>query len=561
MVMLELEAMGLDRVRTELSAQYVDHNLLQADYRNADDHLFLHSACQRFGLWYSKPGNGVSHPVHMQRFGIPGKTLLGSDSHTCAAGSLGHARDRRRRARGRDGDGGRAVPPTMPQIWGVGSSVSCPDWVSAKDVILEMLRRHDVSGGRGPIIEYHGPGLAQPVGDGPPRDREHGRRARRDDDGVPVRRRRCASSCARRSASTTGPSCVADAGATYDLDEQIDLADARAADRDAVESRATSCRCARSPAGRDLSGVHRFVGEPRATATSRSPPMIVEGRHAARSRLVRRQPDVAPDPRGPRRRGQPSALIPAGARLHQAGCNGLHRHGPGAGDGPDQPAHRAAQLPRPLRHREDKVYLCQPGDRGGVGADRRDHRSARAASALSIRRPVEPDQPRRSTAMLVAPLPADGAASDSSKGRTSRRCRRFEPLPATCEAPVLLKLGDDVSTDEILPAGARVLPFRSNIPRSAEFAFEPVDESYATRGREERAGPHVIVAGENYGQGSSREHAAIAPRYLGLHAVIAKCFARIHWQNLVNFGVLPSSSSIRPTTTASSRATSSRSTG
>ena len=161
MVMLELEAMGLDRVRTELSAQYVDHNLLQADYRNADDHLFLRSACQRFGLWYSKPGNGVSHPVHMQRFGMPGKTLLGSDSHTCAAGSLGHARDRRRRARGRDGDGGRAVPPHDAARSGAcGWPASCPDWVSAKDVILEMLRRHGVDGGLGRIIEYYGPGLA-----------------------------------------------------------------------------------------------------------------------------------------------------------------------------------------------------------------------------------------------------------------------------------------------------------------------------------------------------------------------------------------------------------------
>ncbi|MGH9050831.1 MAG: aconitate hydratase, partial [Acidimicrobiia bacterium] len=159
MVMLELEAMGLDRVRTELSAQYVDHNLLQADFRNADDHLFLRSACQRFGVWYSKPGNGVSHPVHMQRFGIPGKTLLGSDSHTCAAGSLGMLAI---------GAGGLEVAMAMagepfhlpmPEIWGVRLTGELPDWVSAKDVILEMLRRHDVKGGLGRILEYHGPGL------------------------------------------------------------------------------------------------------------------------------------------------------------------------------------------------------------------------------------------------------------------------------------------------------------------------------------------------------------------------------------------------------------------
>src|SRR5215213_8035014 len=159
MVMLELEAMELDRVRTELSAQYVDHNLLQADFRNADDHVFLRSACSRFGLWYSKPGNGVSHPVHMQRFGIPGKTLLGSDSHTCAAGSLGMLAI---------GTGGLEVAMVMageplylkmPKVMGVKLTGQLPEWVSAKDVILEMLRRHGVEGGYGRIIEYYGPGL------------------------------------------------------------------------------------------------------------------------------------------------------------------------------------------------------------------------------------------------------------------------------------------------------------------------------------------------------------------------------------------------------------------
>src|ERR671919_344452 len=160
LVMLELEAMDLDRVKTELSAQYVDHNLLQADEKNADDHVFLYSACQRFGIWYSKPGNGVSHPVHMQRFGAPGKTLLGSDSHTCAAGSLGMLAI---------GTGGLEVALAMagepyyvrmPRIWGVRLTGELPDWVSAKDVILEMLRRHDVDGGYGRIVEYHGPGVA-----------------------------------------------------------------------------------------------------------------------------------------------------------------------------------------------------------------------------------------------------------------------------------------------------------------------------------------------------------------------------------------------------------------
>src|SRR6266487_5459347 len=161
MVMLELEALGLDRVRTELSAQYVDHNLLQTDSKNPDDHLFLRSACRRFGAWFSKPGNGVSHPVHMQRFGVPGKTLVGSDSHTCAAGSLGMLAIGAGGLEVALGIAGEPFYLPMPEIWGVRLVGELPEWVSAKDVILEMLRRHDVDGGFGRIIEYHGPALEQ----------------------------------------------------------------------------------------------------------------------------------------------------------------------------------------------------------------------------------------------------------------------------------------------------------------------------------------------------------------------------------------------------------------
>lgn len=186
-VMLELEAMGLDRVKTECSVQYVDHNLLQADARNAEDHLFLRSACRRFGVWYSKPGNGVSHPVHMDRFGVPGKSLAGSDSHTCAGGALGML------AIGVGGlevalaMAGEPLSIVMPEIWGVELTGELPAWVSAKDVILEMLRRHGVKGGVNRIIEYHGPGLAAPGCHGPARHREHGRRTGRHGQCVPRR--------------------------------------------------------------------------------------------------------------------------------------------------------------------------------------------------------------------------------------------------------------------------------------------------------------------------------------------------------------------------------------
>src|SRR5437588_9534411 len=222
-VMLELEAIGLDRVRTELSAQYVDHNLLQTDYRNADDHLFLYSACQRFGIWFSRPGNGISHAVHMQRFGRPGATMAGSDSHTCAAGSLGML------AIGVGGlevalaMAGEPLHVTMPEVWGIRLVGDLPEWVSAKAVILELLRRHDVKGGRGRILEYHGPGLRHLRA----MDRhvianmgaELGATATVFPSDGEIRR-----FLASEGREEDWVELVADADATYDIEEEIDLA-------------------------------------------------------------------------------------------------------------------------------------------------------------------------------------------------------------------------------------------------------------------------------------------------------------------------------------------------
>jgi len=536
LVMLELDAMGLERARTEVSAQYVDHNLIQEDHKNPDDHEFLRSACQRFGIWYSRPGNGVSHPVHMQRFGKPGKTLVGSDSHTPAAGSLGML------AFGAGGIevalaiAGKPLYLRRPQVWGVKLVGELPDWVSAKDVILEMLRRHGVEGGSRKVIEYYGPGL----------------------DSLSAMDRHVIANMGTELGATTTvfPSdqetrrflasegraddwteILADPGADYDLHEEIDLA--------ALEpliarpSSPENVVPVREAAGEDL--YQAYIG------SSANPgyrdfaiaALMVRGRKVASNVSF----DVNPTSRqlleNLIRDGLLIDLVRAGARLHQAGCNGCI----GMGQAPASGSNSLRTVPRNFPGRsgtkEDSVFLCSPETAtasalAGRITDPRD---------LGIPYPkVElPEQQIMNLEMLLAPLPPEEARKvELIKGPNIASLPDLEPIADEIELPVLLKVGDDISTDEIMPAGGRALPFRSNIPRISEFAFDVIDDTYARRAKEVRdRGGHVVVGGDNYGQGSSREHAALAPRFLGLRLVIARTFARIHWQNLVNFGVLP----------------------
>jgi predicted aconitate hydratase len=533
LVMLELEAMGLDRVRTEVSAQYVDHNLLQEDFKNADDHMFLRSACRRLGVWFSPPGNGVSHPVHQQRFGKPGKTMLGSDSHTCAAGAIGML------AIGAGGlevalaMAGEPFHVRMPRIWGVRLEGELPDWVSAKDVILEMLRRHGVSGGLGRIVEYYGPGLrgltamdrhvianmgaelgaTTTVFPADDEVRHFLRTQGREDDHVEV---------------------VADPGATYDLDEVIDLS--KLEPLIALPSSPGNVVPVREVAGREI--YQAYVG-------SSANPGYRD--FAIAAEIVKNQHihdrvsfDINPTSRQLLESlitdGHVTALVHAGARLHQAGCNGCI----GMGQAPATDRISLRTVPRnfPGRSgtREDKVYLVSP-ETAAASALRGEITDPRTLG-IAYPRIREPEHPPLEA--LVEPLPAEKARAVAlEKGPNIRALPALDPVPDRFAAPVLLELGDNISTDEILPAGARVLPFRSNIEQISRFAFEPIDPSYPTRARDARATGHVIVAGRNYGQGSSREHAALAPRFLGLHAVLALQFARIHRDNLVNFGVLP----------------------
>jgi aconitate hydratase len=533
LVMLEFEALGITRVRTELSAQYVDHNLLQEDFKNPDDHLFLRSACRRFGLWYSRPGNGVSHPVHMERFGVPGKTLLGSDSHTCAAGSLGML------AIGAGGlevamaMAGEPFHVEMPKIWGVKLAGELPDWVSAKDVILEMLRRHNVDGGIGKIIEYYGPGLKTLTA----MDRhvianmgaELGATATvfPSDETVKVFLKSQGRIDAWRE-------ILADKNAAYDEYEEINLSELEPLI--ALPSSPGNVVPVREVAGKEI--YQSYIG------SSANPglrdfaiaALIVDGKQVHDSVSF----DVNPTSRQILENmieiGILGKLIHAGARQHQAGCGGCI----GMGQAPASGRISLRTVPRNFPGRsgtkEDQVYLCSPETAAasaltGVITDPR-------TLGMAYPRFKEPEITRLNTAMLFAPTSQD-VPYELEKGPNIKPLPILEPLPEQLEGLVLLKLADNISTDEIMPAGAKALPFRSNIPELSKLTFSQIDETYYARAMICQQQGSFVVGGSNYGQGSSREHAALAPRYLGLKAVLAKSFARIHLQNLSNFGILP----------------------
>jgi aconitate hydratase len=523
MVMLEFEAMQISRVKTKLSAQYVDHNLLQTDFKNADDHLFLLSACKKFGVWYSRPGNGVSHPVHMERFGIPGCTLLGSDSHTPAAGGLGML------AMGAGGlevalaMAGEPIYFKMPKVMGVKLTGALPDWVSAKDVILEMLRRHGVDGGFGKIIEYYGPGLNCLSA----MDRHVIANMGTEDESV----HRFLRAQGREEVWTP---ILADADAAYDESDEIDLT--KLEPLIALPSSPGNVVTVREVAGREI--YQAYIG------SSANPglrdfavPALMVDEKQVHDRVSF---DINPTSRqileNLANLGLLEKLVRSGARIHQAGCGGCI----GMGQAPATGKISLRTVPRNFPGRsgtkEDQVYLCSPETATasaltGVITDPR-------TLDMNYPRFSEPDVIRINTQMLLAP-PESGEGIELEKGPNIKPLPSFEPLADTISGPVLLKVGDDISTDEIMPAGAQILPYRSNIPEISKYAFSRLEDHLYDRAMRHRQQGFMLVAGENYGQGSSREHAAIAPRYLGLKAVIAKSFARIHWQNLVNFGILP----------------------
>jgi len=534
MVMLEFDSLGIDNVKTEVSVQYVDHNLIQTDYKNADDHLFLRSACEKFGVWYSRPGNGISHPVHMERFGMPGRTLLGSDSHTPAAGALGMF------AMGAGGlevamaMAGEPIYIPMPAVMGVRLEGKLPDWVGAKDVILEMLRRHGVDGGVGKVIEYYGPGL----------------------DGLTVMDRHVIANMGAElgATSTVFPSdqmvkkflasqereadwsrLAADDDADYDHTDVINLAALEPLI--ALPSSPGNVVPVREVAGREI--FQAYIGSS-ANPGQRDftiPALMVDGIQIPE----RVSFDINPTSRQMLENlisaGMVEKLLHSGARFHQAGCNGCI----GMGQAPATGKISLRTVPRNFPGRsgtkEDQVYLCSPETAAasainGVITDPR---------TLEMPYPPykEPEKLRINTKMLTPPPGNGNGAVELELGPNIKPLPTFEALPESISGPILLKVGDDVSTDEIMPAGAAILPLRSNIMEISKFVFSRVDETLYERSQAYQEGGFLWIGGDNYGQGSSREHAALAPRYLGLRAVVAKSFARIHRQNLINFGILP----------------------
>jgi len=536
LIALELEAMGVDRAQVDPAVGYVDHLLLQADELNPADHLMMRSACERYGLWFSRAGNGICHAVHQQSFGRPGACLVGSDSHTCAAGALGMLAI---------GAGGLAVAlvlageplyVTMPEIWGVRLVGRLGPWVSAKDVILEMLRRHGTDGAAGRLIEYHGPGVA----------------------GLSVWDRHVIAHMGAELGATTSVFGADDEVRRY-LTRQGRGGDWRRLEAEPgavhtdydhvteIDLGAVEPLVALPPSPGNVVPVAEVAGAEIHQAyvgSSANPSFrdlavaaaVVEGR-TVHDRVSF---DINPASREAlgnlARAGHIATLVQAGARLHQAGCNGC----PGMGQAPAPGRISLRTVPRNFPGRsgtaDDQVYLVSPETAvasalSGVLTDPR-------TLGPAPPRTDEPDEWLTNHDLLVPPLPAEHAGRmELAKGPNHPSLPRFESLPDRLTVPVLLKMGDDVSTDEILPAGPRAMPLWSNVERMGDFAFEGIDPTYPERAR--ATGDHAVIGGHNYGQGSSREQAALAPRSLGLRVVVALAYARIHRENLVLFGVLP----------------------
>lgn len=533
MAMLEFIAIGLPRVKVGLAAQYIDHNLLQTDYKNADDHAFLTSAAMKFGVNLSKPGNGVSHQVHLERFGAPGITLLGADSHSPTAAGISVLAI---------GAGGLDVALAMaghpfnlpcPKVFGVKLVGKLPEWVSGKDVILEMLRRHTVKGGVGKVIEYYGPGVATLSATDRATIGNMGAELGATSSIFPSDERTREFLVSQGRGDCWQP-LAADEGALYDEYDEIDLSTLEPLI--ACPSSPDNVVTVREVAGTKVDQV--IVGS--SVNSSYRDLMtvcrIVDGNRVAPGVHFHVNPGSRQVLENVAQDGGVLMLLMAGVSIHQSGCLGCI--GMGQAPGTNQVSLRTFPRNFPGRSgtKDDKVYLCSPetaaaSGLAGVITDPRD--LGKKMSWPGVR---NPDQYLLDDSGIIFPL-ADTSAVTITTGPNILPFPDFEPLPDTLRAEVVIKLGDNITTDHIMPAGNKVLPLRSNIPAISEHVLEQVDADFPARAR--ASGNGIIIAGENYGQGSSREHAAIAPRYLGIRAKIVKSFARIHKANLVNFGILP----------------------
>jgi aconitate hydratase len=533
LAMLEFEALGLDRVKAGLAAQYVDHNLLQTDSKNADDHRFLQTAAARYGVHFSKPGNGVSHQVHMERFGVPGRTLLGADSHTPGAAGvsvLGIG------AGGLDVALAMAGYPyhlTCPKVLGVQLTGSLPDWVSAKDVILEMLRRYDVKGCMGKVIEYYGPGVSSlsatdretianmgtetgattSIFPSDGRTREYLEAQDRGTDWVPL---------------------AADEDALYDKQIEIDLSKL-----EPLIAKPTS------PGNvvrvSEVAGitVHQSIVGSSVNSSYRDlmvSAKMLEGRRVHPEVNFHVNPGSRQVIENVAQQGGLLSFLTSGARVHEPGCQGCIGMGQAPGTGEVSLRTFPRNFPGRSGTKDDRVYLCSPETATaaaifGVITDPRE-----MAKEMAYPRVADPKRYTIDEHSIIFPTD-ELRRPEVVRGPNIRPLPVLDALPDTLSATVALKTGDNISTDTIMPAGNKVLPLRSNIEAISEFVFSALDPEFAKAAK--LLGNVVVIGGENYGQGSSREHAALAPRFLGVRAKIVKGFARIHKSNLCNFGIVP----------------------
>lgn len=532
MAYLEYEAMGVPRVRTEKSVAYIDHNTLQSGFENADDHRFIGSVCKKHGIYFSRPGNGICHQVHLERFGIPGKTLIGSDSHTPTGGGIGMI------AIGAGGldvavaMGGGAYYITYPKIVKVNLTGKLSPWVSAKDVILEVLRRMSVKGGVGKVIEYCGEGVKTLT--------------------VPER--------------ATITNMGAELGATTSIfpSDETTLAFLKAQDRADVwsELKADDDAVYDEQIDIDLSQLIPLAACPHSpdnvksvneigklkidqvcigSCTNSSYVDMMKVAHILKGKTVDPSVSLAIAPGSKQvlnmiaENGALADMIAAGARILESAC------GPciGMGQSPNSKGVSLRTFNRNFEGRsgtkDGQIYLVSP-EMAAVSALTgylTDPRTLGDMPEFKL-----PEHFKINDNMVVPP--ADEADMDSVevlRGPNIKPFPQTSPLDDSIDCQVSLKVGDNITTDHIMPAGAKILPFRSNIPAISQHCFTVCDEDFPRRAK--NMGKSIIVGGSNYGQGSSREHAALAPLYLGIKAVLVKSFARIHRANLINAGILP----------------------
>ena len=532
MAYLEFESMKIPRVKTELSVAYIDHNMLQSGFENADDHRYIQSAAHKFGLKFSRPGNGICHQVHLERFGIPGKTLIGSDSHTPTAGGLGML------AIGAGGldvavaMGGGAYYINMPKVIRVNVTGKLRPFVTAKDVSLELLRRIGVKGGVGCVVEWAGPGLAT----------------------LSVPERATITNMGAETGATTSvfpadeitraflkaqgreedfAEIFADADAAYEQEIEINLSEV-----------IPLIACPHSPGNvvpveslKDIKVDQVCVG----SCTNSSLYDMLKVAALLKGKVIDPGVSMSVSP-GTRQVlsmltecGAFTDILASGARVLECAC------GPciGMGFSPNSGGVSLRSFNRNFEGRsgtkDAKVYLVSPETAvaSALTGYITDPRTLGEMPEITM-----PEAFKVDDRAIIPPLPEEEAANaEILRGPNIKPFPEAHPQEDTLTAELILKVGDDISTDHVMPAGAKVLPYRSNIPKISEFCFNIVDETFPARAK--AAGRSIIVGGSNYGQGSSREHAALAPMYLGVRAVIAKNMARIHAANLINAGIMP----------------------